>query len=286
MSEQSIKIVDGSLAITENTLVVKDIIRSRNKRMAKLLPGFIIRYLSRILHVKEINKTIYVNRDKHGLEMVDAILNMFEANITVEGLENLERENRFLLASNHPLGGLDGLALLQAVGKTHPNVRFPVNDFLLYLPNLKELFIPINKSGKQKVEAVREFEKVLASNTNVLYFPSGLASRKVKGKIIDLEWKKTFIQKAKTHKRNVIPTFVSGRNSNFFYRLANFRRFLGMKTNIEMLYLADEMYKQKDKEIKIIFGKPIPYTTFDKSKKDIEWAKFVKEIVYNLQQKL
>lgn len=284
MSEKSNPIVDGSLVITQETINIKEIIKARNKRMAKLMPWFIVSYLTRILHVKEINKTIYDNRERHGLDMVDALLTMFETNITVEGLENLEGENRFLLASNHPLGGLDGLALLQTVGKVHPNVRFPVNDFLLYLPNLKELFIPINKSGKQKIEAIREFEKVLSSEANVLYFPSGLASRKIKGKIVDLEWKKTFIQKAKAHKRNVIPTFVSGRNSNFFYRLANFRRFLGMKTNIEMLYLSDEIYKQKDKEIKIIFGKPIPYSTFDSTKKDIEWAKYVKEIVYKLQQ--
>ncbi|PLW94413.1 MAG: glycerol acyltransferase [Marinilabiliales bacterium] len=286
MSENSNQIKDGSLVITERTIDVKEIIRSRNKRLAKLLPGFIINYLRKILHEKEVNKTIYDNREKHGLEMVDAIIDMFDANITVEGIENIENESRFLLAANHPLGGLDGIALMQAVGRVHPNIRFPVNDFLLYLPNLKELFIPISKSGKQSIQGVKEFEKTLASDVNVLYFPSGLASRKIKGEIMDLEWKKTFIQKAKSHHRNVIPTYVSGRNSNRFYRIAKIRKFFGIKANIEMLYLSDEMFRQKDKELKIIFGKPIPYTQFDKSKKDIEWAKYVKQIVYSLQQNM
>lgn len=286
MSVQSNQIKDGSLVITERTIDVKEIIRSRNERLLKILPGFVIKYLKRILHEDEINEKLYENRDKHGLDMVDAIIDMFELNITVKGIENIKRESRFILAANHPLGGLDGLALMQVVGKVHPNIRFPVNDFLLYLPNLNELFIPINKIGKQSIQAVKEFEKTLASDVNILYFPSGLASRKIKGKIMDLEWKKTFIQKARLHKRNVIPTFVSGKNSNRFYRIAKIRKFLGIRTNIEMLYLSDEMFRQKDKELKIIFGKPIPYTTFDSSKKDIEWAQYVKEIVYKLQQNM
>ncbi len=286
MTKKSNQIVDGSLVITEKTIDVKELIRDKNKRLAKLLPGFVIRYLRHILHEKEVNKLLYENQDKQGLDFVDEMMRLYGVKITYEGIENIENENRFLLAANHPLGGLDGMALMQVVGKVHPNVRFPVNDFLLYIPNLKELFIPINKVGKQSIKSVREFEKILASDFNVLYFPAGLASRKIKGKIMDLEWKKTFIQKAKAHKRNIIPTFVSGKNSNRFYRIAKCRKFFGIKTNIEMLYLSDEMFRQKDKEIKIIFGKPIPYTYFDSSKKDIEWAKYVKEIVYKLQQNM
>ena len=284
MSSTSNQIKDGSLVITEHGVDIKEVIKSKSKRLAKILPGFLISYLRRILHEKDLNKLLYDNKNKRDFEFIDAVIKSFGAKIIVEGIENIESEDRFILAANHPLGGLDGVSLMQVVGRVHQNIRFPVNDFLYYLSNMKNLFIPLNKVGKPSLSAIKEFEKVLGSDTNILYFPAGLASRKIKGKIVDLDWKKTFIQKAKKHERNVIPTFVSGQNSKFFYRLANLRKFLRIKKNIEMLYLVDEVYKQKNKEIKIIFGKPIPYSSFDKSKKDVEWAKYVKEIVYNLDE--
>jgi len=284
MTVQSNRIENGSLVITERTVDIKQLIRDKNPRLARLLPGCIIRYLRKILHEKDVNENLYRNRDKHGVDMVSAVLADFGATIHVKGLENLEGQERFILAANHPLGGLDGLALIETVGRVKPPVRFPVNDFLLYLPNMRELFIPINKVGGQSSAGVKALEEAFASEANMLYFPSGLASRKIKGKIVDLEWKKTFIQKARQHQRAVIPVHVSGQNSKRFYRIANWRKFLGIKVNIEMLYLADEMYKQKGQTIDITIGKPIPYTEFDKSKKDIEWANYVKKIVYSLPQ--
>ncbi len=284
MESNSNKIVDGALVITEHTIDVRELIRAKNPRMLRLMPGFIIRYLKRILHQEEVNFLLYNNREKHGLSFVEAMLDTFGAKIAVHGIEKLEGQNRFLLAANHPLGGLDGLALMHTVGKTHPNIVFPVNDFLMYLPNLSELFVPINKVGGQSSAGIRALESAFESGNNILFFPAGLASRKIKGKIIDLEWKKTFVVKARQHKRNVIPVFVSGSNSKRFYRLANWRKRLGIKANIEMLYLSDETFKQKGRVIEIYFGDPIPFETFDKSRKDIEWAEYVKQIVYSLLQ--
>jgi len=284
MEVQSNRIENGSLVISERTIDVRQLIRDKNPRLERLLPGCIIRYLRKILHEKDINENLYRNRDKHGVDMVSAVLADFGATIQVNGLENLEGQERFILAANHPLGGLDGLALIETVGRVKPPVRFPVNDFLLYLPNMRELFIPINKVGGQSSAGVKALEEAFASDANVLYFPSGLASRKIKGKIVDLEWKKTFIQKARQHQRAVIPVHVSGQNSKRFYRIARWRKFLRIKVNIEMLYLADEMYKQEGQTIAITIGKPIPYTVFDKRKKDIEWADYVKKIVYSLPQ--
>lgn len=284
MEVQSNRIENGSLVISEKTIDARQLIRDRNPRLERLLPGCIIRYLRKILHEKEINATLYANREKHGVDMVNAVLADFGATIVVKGIENLEGQHRFLLVANHPLGGLDGLALIATVGRIKPPIRFPVNDFLLYLPNIRELFIPINKVGAQSTAGVKALEAAFASDDNILYFPAGLASRKIKGKVVDLEWKKTFVQKARSHQRNVIPVHVSGQNSKRFYRLANWRKRLRIKVNIEMMFLSDEMYRQKGQQITLTFGKPIPYASFDKSKKDIEWANFVKQIVYNLPQ--
>jgi putative hemolysin len=177
---------------------------------------------------------------------------------------------------------MDGMALIQVVGRVRKDIVFPVNDILTYIPGLQPLFIPINKHGKN-TENLEIIENTFASGKVILYFPAGLVSRKHKGGIIkDLEWKKTFITKARKYKRDVIPVYISGRNSNFFYNLASWRGKLGIKANIEMLYLVDEMARQKGKTIKMVFGHPIPYTTFDRSKSDVQWAAFVKNIVYDL----
>lgn len=279
---QSNQVVNGSLVITERTIDVKAVIASKSKKLSRLLPGFIISYLRRIIHEKELNEAMYKNRDKQGLDFVKAILGSMGTNIEFRGLENLTKNERIIVAANHPLGGLDGLALIDTVGQVRSNLKFPVNDLLLFIPNLKPLFLPVNKHGRHSSEAIREMETVWASDTVVLFFPAGLASRKIKGKVVDLEWKKTFIQKARQYERYIIPTHISGQNSGFFYRLAKLRKFLHIKANIEMLYLVNEMYKQRNKKLVITFGEPIPYQTLDKSVSDIDRAQAVKKIVYDL----
>jgi putative hemolysin len=105
---------------------------------------------------------------------------------------------------------------------------------------------------------------------------------KKNGQIYDLEWKKTFLTKAKKYKRTIVPTHIGGRNSNFFYGLSNLRKNLGIKANIEMLYLADEFFKQKDKKITITFGRPVSYKAFDKTKTDKDWATQMRNYIYQL----
>ena len=270
-----------SAEITRNFINLEKVISDKSPRLAKMLPGFVYSYLKKIIHQDQVNGTIYRHRNKFGVDFVDAILNEFGVIVKSHNLENVPKNGRYLLASNHPLGGLDGLALMREVSKVRSDFLFPVNDLLMNLPNLKELFIPVNKHGSN-ADNIRLFNKTFESGLLLLYFPAGLVSRKQKGKIIDLEWKKTFLSKAIKYKRDIIPVHIGGRNSNFFYNLANLRKRLGIKANIEMLYLVDEMHRQKDKLIKITFGKPIPHTTFDKRHTGREWAALLKEHVYAL----
>ena len=274
---------DKVIEINENFIDIERVIADKNPALLKALPGFIINYLKHVIHQKELNALLYTNRDKQGLDFVDAILQEFDAKISTSGLANIPIEGRFLIASNHPLGGLDGIALMGVVGKVRKDIVFPVNDLLMNLPNISDLFIPVNKHGSNAGN-ISVFEDTFASDKAVLYFPAGLCSRKQKGRIADLEWKKSFITKARKHQRDIIPTHIDGRNSGFFYNLANFRKRLGIKANIEMLYLVDEMYNQKNKQVKIIFGKPIPYQIFDKRFTDTQWAQIVKAFVYSLEQ--
>ncbi len=261
---------------------IEKVISDKNPRLLKLLPGFLIRYLKKIIHQDELNEFLKLYGDLAGLDFIHEGLKYMEINYEVKGLENLPKEGRFLFASNHPLGGLDGLVFIHEVGKIWPRLKFPVNDLLMNIKNLDPVFLPINKHGKQDKQAVIQIEKSYASDDQILYFPAGLCSRKKKGKIEDLEWKKHFITKAVKHKRNIVPVHFTGRNSNFFYNLANLRVLLGIKSNIEMVYLANEMFKQKNKKIIVRFGEPISYKMFDKTLSPQAWALKVKKIVYSL----
>ncbi|MEW5845761.1 MAG: 1-acyl-sn-glycerol-3-phosphate acyltransferase [Bacteroidota bacterium] len=266
----------------QNLIDIDRVIASKSPRLQRALPRFIIRYLKRIIHQDEINEVLQKHGDKQGVDFIDEALKVMQVTYSVKGIENLKPDGRYLFASNHPLGGLDGMILIHLLGKRYPEVKFPVNDLLMHITQLHNIFIPINKHGSQSSKNVKLMDATFASDAQVLYFPAGLCSRKQHGKIEDLEWKKSFIIKAIQHKRDVVPVFFSGRNSNFFYNLAKLRTFLGIKANIEMLYLVNEMFKQKGKSITVIIGEPIPYTTFDGSKTPAEWAKWVKSVVYEL----
>jgi putative hemolysin len=150
------------------------------------------------------------------------------------------------------------------------------------LEPMREMFIPVNKLGSQSKGHASMMQELYESDNNLLTYPAGMCSRKVKGVITDLEWKKNFISKAIEYQRDVVPIYFEGRNSNFFYNLANLRKFFRIKVNIEMMYLVDELYKQQNKSFTIKIGKPIPWQNFDKSKSHAKWATWVKEIVYSM----
>ena len=279
--------------ITRNFIDVKSLFAAKNPRLLKIIPGFIFYIIKKIVHQDTINGFIYKHRDKFGLAFVSAMLAEFGVKMEVQKSPgSTHRDNdlpgiipssgRFIIASNHPLGALDGMALMHIAGQSRPDVVFPVNDLLMFIPGLKPLFIPINKHGKN-TENVEIIHQTFASDKTILYFPAGLVSRKQKGgEIRDLDWKKTFVTQAKRYQRDIIPVYISGRNTNFFYNLANLRKKLGIRANIEMMLLPDEMIRQNDKTIRLTFGDPIPWSSFDRTHTDLEWAAIIKEKVYRL----
>ena len=276
--------MDSSPSPSENQKIdVKNVIYSKNPTLAKAVPGFIINYLKRIVHQDELNEFLGKWGHLHDSDLIEAGLKHFEIKYKVFKTENIPESGRYIFVSNHPLGGLDGLVFIYELSKHFHKIKFPVNDILTNIKNLSGIFLPVNKHGSLAKEAARMIEEAYSSECQILNFPAGLCSRKRTGVIRDLKWQKSFITKSIQHKRDVIPAFFSGRNSNFFYNLANLRKMLGLKANIEMLFLADEMFKQKDREIMLIFGKPIPWETFDKSRSALEWADWVKLKSYELE---
>ncbi|MDR1344954.1 MAG: 1-acyl-sn-glycerol-3-phosphate acyltransferase [Tannerellaceae bacterium] len=263
---------------------VNEVLREKAPMLASKLPRFVINYLIRIIHQDEVNEVLNRYRDKEGVDFMAELIRYFDVTLTLTGEENIPQEGRYIFASNHPLGGLDGVCLSYILGNHYNGkIRYLVNDVLLFIPNLRSIFIPINKYGKQKKNTALLTDEAYRSDNQILTFPAGLCSRKIKREIIDLTWKKSFIQKAVEYKRNIIPVYFEGKNTNFFYRLASIRKKLGIKANIEMLYLSDELFKSKHTSFQIYFGKPIPWQTFDKSKTMPEWVEWVRTQTYDLK---
>jgi len=265
---------------------VEKVLFSKNPALAKTVPSFVINYLKKIVHQDELNELLKECGHLKDSEFIEAGLKFLNIRYKAYGQENIPERGRYIFVSNHPLGGLDGLVFIHEISKHFRDLKFPVNDILMNIENLSGIFLPVNKHGSQAKFAAAKIEEAYASDSQILYFPAGLCSRKKRGLIKDLEWHKSFITKAVQHKRDIIPAYFSGRNSNFFYNLSNLRNFIGIKANIEMLYLPDEMFRQKDKEIKLIFGKSIPWQTFDHAKSPSEWAEWVKSKSYDLQSDL
>lgn len=257
----------------------------KQKAPKRVVPKFFVNYLRKIVHEDEFNVFFKENPTLKNLDFIEAAFKYLEISTTIEGLENLPpKDGRYIFASNHPLGGLDGIATGYLIGKEYEGkVRFFSNDIMTHLHPMREMFVPVNKTGAQSKEHADLMQQLYQSDNHLVTYPAGLCSRKVKGKIVDLEWKKNFISKAVQYERDVVPIYFEGRNSNFFYNLANIRKFFGFKFNIEMLYLADEMFKQKGRKFTIRIGKVIPWQTFDKSKTQLEWAKWVKDKVYEME---
>ena len=264
---------------------VKQILRSKLKDKADRIPIFVVNYLIRIIHQDEINYILDKYKDLQGVDFMEAlVVDHFKVELIVKNKENFPPDDKkYIFVSNHPLGGFDGICLSYILSKQYGGkVKCLVNDLLLSIPNLQSIFVPINKHGMQSKDTALKTDDAFLSDNQIITFPAGLCSRKSKGLICDLEWKKSFIQKAIKYERDIVPIYFEGRNSNFFYRLANIRKFFNIKMNLEMLYLPDELFKQKSKIFDIYIGNTIPCKTFDSSKSTAEWAAWVKEGVYKL----
>lgn len=272
MSENSIFLID-----------IDKILRQKAGKKARYVPRFVVSYLKRIVHQDELNGFLRGVADKKGIDFLEECMGFLDAKLEVRGKENLPSEGLCTFVSNHPLGGQDGVALGYLLGKHYDGkVKYLVNDLLMNLSGLAPLCIPINKTGAQSRDFPRMVEAGFHSDNHIIMFPAGLCSRRQNGVIKDLSWKKTFVTKSVETKRWVVPIHFEGRNSDFFYHLANLCKALGIKFNIAMLYLADEMLKNRHKTFRVTIGKPIPWQMFDRSKAPAEWADYVRELVYAL----
>lgn len=271
------------------TIDIEEIFRKRFNGKA---PRLLVKIVKRLLHQDFLNA--YLKEGYEGVEFCENAVKYLDVKIEVEGLENLpdSPDARLTFVSNHPLGGVDGVALAGIIGRRYGGrIKLMVNDFLMHLGGLAPLCVPVNAKirrkgagiGIQNRDLPRLTDEIFASDNQILMFPAGLCSRKIDGKIQDLVWSKVFVTKSVEYHRDIVPVHFVGENSGRFYRVANLSSFFRLKFNVAMAFLPDELYRARGKTFRVIFGKPIPWQSFDRSRNPKEWAQEVRAAVYNLK---
>ena len=261
------------------------VIRSQKNKIVKNLPQFLINKIKKMVHQDEVNLIIRKNQDKYDFDFVKGVVDHLNLKVKTFNEKYLPGKGRFIFAANHSLGAIDFGAVIGKIHEKFNNVMIIANDLFLQVENTKGIFLPVAtfKNSDEKKRAA--IENLLSKEDSHLFiFPAGKVARIVKGKMDDGPWHKSFIRNAITHKRDIIPIFIGGRNSKKFYRFANLRKFLRIKANLELFILPGEVFKKRNATIPVVFGKPISYTTFNDSKSHLEWAQEVKQIVYGLEQ--
>ncbi|MBO4803645.1 MAG: 1-acyl-sn-glycerol-3-phosphate acyltransferase [Muribaculaceae bacterium] len=261
---------------------VDKVLRERLSKRYKYIPRFVVRWLERTICQDRLNAILEKMAGKNSVDAATAALDEMGITLEATGLENLP-QGRFMFVSNHPLGGLDGLALISLIGNHYNRqIKFLVNDLLWAVEPLRGVFLPVNKYGRQSREAATDIEAALKSDNQFITFPAGLCSRmQPDGTIADLTWQKAPVVQAVNYQRDIVPIFFDARNSRFFYRFAKWRKKLGIKFNIELIFLPKEMIKQSGSTLKIVIGQPIPYTDLEASKPKQEAAR-LRDIVYSM----
>ena len=259
------------------------VIEKKSPSFFKLMPGFLLRKFKSLLHERDLNNILKNLSGKEKLDFISGGLKELQVISSNYGLEKIPRKKGVIIVANHPLGGLDGLALINEIGRYRKDIKFLVNDILSEIEPFKPYFIPINKHGLNSRENIIRLEKLFESDKCIVIFPSGLVSRKKNGIVKDLEWRKTFVTKAKKHNKPIYPVYISGQNSNRFYKIAKWRSLIGIKINVEMFFLVDEMFKQKGKTIKFTMGNPIKAKDLTDEKTNHEWAQKIRTHVYKIE---
>lgn len=236
-------------------LDVRGILRSRAPR----IPGFVASAMARLLREKELNALLREAFPNAGHAFSLAILRALGIEVKVSGRQNIPERGKLLFASNHPLGGLDGIALIGLLGGLYGDERiiFPVNDMLMNVRPLKDVFTPVNKYGGQGRGRTSSLMEAFGSDRHVIMFPAGLVSRLGENGVHDKAWRKTFFTKAIDTGRIIVPVRFEAANRRRFYNIARWRERLRIPVNLEQALLPSELVHCRRRTFHIRFLPPV-----------------------------
>ncbi|MBQ1737754.1 MAG: glycerol acyltransferase [Muribaculaceae bacterium] len=261
---------------------VDSVLRERLPRHYKYIPRFAVRWLERTICQDRLNAILTKMAGRNSVDAATAALHEMDITVKASGMDRLP-DGRYMFVSNHPLGGLDGLALISLLGNHYDHkIKFLVNDLLMAVEPLRGVFLPVNKYGSQSRAAAADIEQALQGTGQFITFPAGLCSRmQPDGTIADLTWQKAAVVHAVNYQRDIVPIFFDAQNSRFFYRFAQWRKRLGIKFNIELIFLPKEMIKKCGSTLHVVIGAPIPWSSLDASRPKQEAAR-LRDLVINM----
>lgn len=262
---------------------VDSVLRERVPRLRRYLPDAAVRWLERVICQQRMNEILERTAGLKGVDFARGVLRELNVSYDVKGRWPVD--SRVIFVSNHPLGGLDGLVLASAVSEAFGDagVRFVVNDLLKAVKPLDDIFLAVNKHGKQSRQAVKLLDEAMLTALPVVMFPAGLVSRRNSaGEIRDLQWQKMVVNKAKEYGRPIIPVHFSGENSSFFYKFARIRAMTGLKFNIEMILLPGEIFRSEGRNFTVTVGEPVNPDSLRGGKYAAEEAQMLCSRVYGL----
>lgn len=263
------------------------VLSSRLGTRMRYVPRFIVAALERLICQRELNALLANNYPKRSADFCDGVLKDLDVELDVRDAENLPADSRVIFVSNHPLGGLDGMAMIAWLTRHYgKQAYFVVNDLLMHVEPLRECFVPVNKHGAQSRGSVSALDDVLATDAPVVIYPAGLVSRlHDDGTIADLRWNKMAVNKAIATQRDIVPVHFSGTNSRLFYRLARLRTKLGIKFNFEMIMLPRELVRAHGARYTLTCGKPISWQSLRGGAQALAQADELRSAVYSLSRK-
>lgn len=219
----------------------------------------ILEALKRLLHEDDCNNVIRKHQHLDGYAFLDKLLDglNFSYEISAGSPDNIPAVGRLLIVANHPIGTLDGLALVQFVRTIRPDVRIVANRLLLNVEPLQAVFLPVDvlSDNKNLKDSYRTMLDALKNEEALIIFPAGEVSRITPVGVRDGEWQTGFIKLAKKNRCAILPIHIKAKNSALFYTLSTLYKPLAT------MLLFKEMFNKNNQKIEFKIGSPIPYTT-------------------------
>ena len=236
---------------------VEKMIRQKYPKLKNntIIQSAIKKFADSVVHQKSINDFLKENGHLGSFEFIENALESldFTYSLSNKDLLNIPSSGRVVIIANHPLGGLDALALIKAISTIRKDLKIVTNDFLNAIKPLKPIIIDINNfKTRQSKESINKIYEALHAEEALIIFPAGEVSRATPKGIKDGEWYKSFLNFASRSHSPILPVFIGGKNSKTFYSVS------ALNKKLSTLLLSHEMFKQKGKEIELIIGELIP----------------------------
>lgn len=236
--------------------------------------------LRKLVHEDEINAFLEEHRELRNFSFIDKVFEYFNFSysLSAKSRANIPAEGRVVIVANHPIGSLDGLALLRAVGEIRSDVKIVANDLLSSFEQISELLLPLDNLGRSSFrKSYKAVVEALENDYAVIVFPAGEVSRASPVGIRDGRWQTGFLHFIRKAKASLLPVHIEAKNSALFYSLSMLYK------PLSTLWLAREMFNKNHTDIHFTVGDPIPAAAVDSVQvADRHLAQRLKKYLYKM----